>query len=154
MVYVNRFQEALDVALGKLPEKHMDMIKKITDTICEAVQENVRYNTEEYLADSIKDDIAGRAAKVAESMLMNALAGDDKTIRNLFGFNDYYMKNLYLGRLPTEWALIDAIAERNPKIFSDEMIKQQAAQIEELQKTCDRLRKYCDDHHKEKNHGE
>jgi len=143
MVYVSRFEEALDVALVELPEKHTDMINNITDTICGAIQERVRECTVDYLADSIKEDISERAAKVAESMLMNALAGDDQTIRNLFDFNSYYMKNLYLGSLPTQWALIDAIAERNPKLFSDERIKQQAAQIVELRNSCDYLEKEC-----------
>ena len=115
---------------------------KITDTICDAIQENVRYNTEEYLAESIKDDITNRAAKVAESMLMNALAGDDSTIRNLFGFSDWYMRNLYSGRLPTQWALIDAIADRKPELFSDEKIKQQAAEIANLQREVARLKNY------------
>lgn len=147
MVYVSSYEDVLrdglEEAISKLPENHKDMINKITDTICQEIQENVRYNTEAYLAESIKDDITSRAAKVAESMLMNALAGDDKTIRNLFGFNDWYMKNLYLGRsLPTQWALIDAIAKRNPDIFSDERISQQAAQIKALQAECTRLKNY------------
>ncbi|MDY3551461.1 hypothetical protein R5W24_000537 [Gemmata sp. JC717] len=146
MVYVSSYEEALRdglaEALSSLPDDHKEMIDEITDMICEKVQEQVRYNTEAYLAESIKDDITTRAAKVAESMLMNALAGDDRTIRNLFGFNDWYMKSLYSGRLPTEWALIDAIIERKPELFLDERLKQNAALIKQLQAECARLRNY------------
>ena len=146
MVYVSSYEddlrEGLAEAISKLPDEHKEMINKITDTICEAIQEKVRYNTEEYLAESIKDDICHRASKVAESMIMSALAGDDKEIKNLFGFNDWYMKNLYMGKLPREWALIDAIAERKPEIFHDEKIKQQEAQIVELQREVARLKNY------------
>lgn len=146
MVYVTPYEEklreGLEKAISEIPDDHKKMIDKITDTICESIQERVRSNTQEYLAASIQDDIFHRAAKVAESMLMNALAGEDKEIRNLFGFSDYYMKSLYLGKLPTQWALIDAIAKRNPKIFGDERIKQQEAQISDLQRELTRVRSY------------
>ena len=73
---------------------------------------------------------------------MNALAGDDQTIRNLFGFSDWYMKNLYMGKLPTQWGLIDAIAERKPEIFRDERIAQQQAQIKQLTQELNRVKNY------------
>ena len=146
MPYVSSYEETLREgladAIAKLPDEHKDMIDKITDAICEAIQEKVRYNTEEYLAEAIKEDITQRASKVAESMLMNALAGDDATIRNLFGFSDWYMRNLYLGSLPTQWKLIDAIVERKPDVFSDEKIKQQAAEIASLRHEVARLKNY------------
>lgn len=157
-MYVSSYEESLrdglDKALSQLPEDHKKMIDKITDTICEAIQENVRYNTETYLAESIKDDITSRAAKVAESMLMNAIAGDDKEIKNLFGFNDWYMKNLYMGKLPREWSLIEAIVERKPEIFIDERFKQKDAQIANLQREVAQLKNYWDGYEVQNHHGD
>jgi hypothetical protein len=152
--YEEVLREGLDKALSELPEDHKQMINKITDTICEAIQESVRYNTEAYLAEAIKDDIASRAAKVAESMLMNAISGDDKTIRNLFGFNDWYMKNLYMGKLPREWALIEAIVERKPDLFNDERFKQKDAQIANLQREVARLKNYWEGYEVERHDGD
>ena len=140
--YEDKFKEGLEEAISELPTDYAEMIDKITDTICDAVQEKVRYRTAKYLAECVKDDILSKAQDVAESMLMNAIAGDDATIRNLFGFNDWYMKRLYMAELPTQWALIDAIAERKPDIFRDERIAQQAAQIEQLQKDVARIKNY------------
>ena len=91
---------------------------------------------EDYVRDEMGSNAAiglrDTAARMAESMLSNALAGDDKTIRNLFGFNDWYMKTLYMGSLPTQWALIDAIVARCPDIFAEERVKQRDAEIVEL----------------------
>ncbi len=158
MVYVSSYEddlrEGLAEAISKLPDEHKEMINKITDTICEAIQENVRYNTEAYLAESIKDDICSRAAKVAESMIMNALAGDEKEIKNLFGFNDWYMKNLYTGELPREWALIEAIVERKPDLFNDERFKQKDAEIANWKREAARLKKYWEGYEVEDNFGD
>lgn len=148
MVYVNSYEEifkdGLENALKKLPDEYLELINKITDTIFEKCQEKIRYETETYLAESIKDDIINRAAKVAESMLMNALAGDEKEIRNLFGFHDWYMKHAYIGNLPREWKLIEKIIEKRPDIFIDEKIKQLETQVEILKKECFRLKCYWD----------
>lgn len=100
--YDEQIRAGLDQALAELPQDYQKLIDTITDSICEAVQEKVRASTTDYLAESIKDDISRKAASVAESMLMNALAGNDAAIRNLFGFNDWYMRNLYLGDRPTQ----------------------------------------------------
>lgn len=152
--YEDAFRDGLKEALAELPDDHKQMINKITDTICEAIQENVRHNTETYLAKSIKDDIASRAAKVAESMLMNALAGDDKTIRNLLGFNDWYMKNLYMGKLPTQWALIEAIVERRPDLFNDERFNQKDAEIAHWKREAVRLKNYWEGYEVEHHEGD
>lgn len=152
--YEDEFRESLDKALSELPEDHKKMINKVTGTICEAIQEQVRYNTENYLAEAIKDDIAQRAAKVAESMLMNALAGDDHTLRNLFGFSDWYMKNLYLGKLPTQWALIEAIVAKNPQLFNDERFKQKDAEIAHWKAETFRLKAYWAGYEVEQHNGD
>ncbi len=148
MVYVNSYEEifrdGLENALSKLPSDYLESINKITDAIFEQCQEKIRYETETYLAESIKEDIANRAAKVAESMLMNALAGDEKEIRNLFGFNDWYMKHAYIGNLPREWKIMEEIIKKRPDVFIDEKIKQLEKQVKILEKECLRLKCYWD----------
>ncbi len=157
MVYVssyeNHLRDGLDTALNKLPEEYLESINKITDIIIDQCQEKIRFYTEEYLAESIKEDIMNRAAKVAESMIMNALAGDQREIRNLFGFNDWYMKHAYVGNLPREWKLIEEIVKRMPEVFVDEKIKQLETQVKNLEKECVRLRSYWDGYEVEANEG-
>ncbi len=145
-MYVNSydkvFMEAYDRGVIDMPKELPDVVKKITDDIFEKVLNNLF----DYIADDMKrnldDSIRANAAKVAESMLMNALAGDDKEIRNLFGFNDWYMKNLYIGSHPKQWDLIDAIVKRNPDLFVNEKITQLSGQVAHLQKENARMNTY------------
>lgn len=146
MVYVNQYQDtiqdAFKLATENLPDDHTKLVNDISDKICEQVSEKVRDLTTEYLFVNMADDIQRVAAKTAESMIMNALAGDDRELRNLFGFSDWYMKNLYLGALPTQWELIDKLMERQPDVFCNEKIAQQQAEIEQLRHDKIRLTEY------------
>ena len=78
-------------------------------------------------------------------MLANALAGDDDTIKTLFGFNDWYLKHIgHFDNIPTQWKLIDAIVDRRPDVFFDERLKQRDAEIASLQSTVIRLKMRVD----------
>lgn len=151
--YEEVFRDAFDKAFGELPEQYPDLVKQVCDKIYEAVVERVRDDVRDYLAENIKDDLCRKAAEMAESMLMNALAGDDKEIRNLFGFSDWYMRHLYLGQLPTQWALIDAITDRRPDIFLDERIKQREAEILNLKNENQRIRQLAEHWQNKANEG-
>ena len=145
-MYVNSYDEVFKEAFKKgvdtMPDKLKEIVKTLSDTIHEQVLDNLFYTIENDMKDNLDCAISSTAAKVCESMLMNALAGDDKEIRNLFGFNDWYMKSLYLGQMPTQWALIDAIIAKNPEVFVNERIAQQARVIEELNRTSIRQKEY------------
>ena len=145
MVYVNSFEQNFRDAFdesAELPEDYCNLIKKIEDNIWEAVQNKLRDNTVEYLKSNIQDDICAEAAKVAESMISNALAGDDETLRNLFGFSDWYLKHRYIGDHLTQYKLLDMLVERNPQFFSDEKIKQLEADNKALKEQIERINKY------------
>jgi len=144
MVHISQYTDALEMAIDDLPEKHTGLIEKITDQIWDEVQNKLRDHTTQYLLDIVKDDLQQKAAEMAESMLRNAIAGKDRAIRNLFDFNDYYMKNLYVGKPPTQWKLLDTIIERHSNVFIDEKIKQQKTEIENLKRENLRLTKYLD----------
>lgn len=137
--YDEVFRKAFAGAIEQMPEDHEAAIKDIYGKISDAVLEQL----ENYVQNDMKSNLDGaicHAAKdVAESMLRSALAGDDAQIRNLFGFNDWYMKHAYRGSLPTQWKLIDAIVERKPELFVNEKLAQQAAEIKELQAQAERL---------------
>lgn len=146
MVFVSPFEEQFTESLTKatedLPEQYEELIKDIEDKIWNAVQDKLRDSTVHYLKDNMKDDILQHAAKVAESMISNALAGDDKTLRNLFGFSDWYMKNRYLGEHPREYKLLDMLVERHPDFFVNEKIKQLETDNKALNHELQRLRAY------------
>lgn len=142
-----RFMEAFKAGCSVIPEDQSKTIKDILDKIHERVITDLEY----YIAENIKENanyaIRYEASEVAKSMLMNALAGDDKEIRNLFGFNDWYMKHAWNGdKLPTQWALIDALVARRPDLFVDERIVQRDREIvllrEELTRTQSTLNTY------------
>lgn len=138
--YDQVFREAFASGLDHMPLEHQgEAIKKIYDAITEAVLDRL----ENYIAGDMKsnldDELCRTAAKVAESMLMSAIAGEDKQIKNLFGFNDFYMKNPYMGQLPTQWKLLDSIIERRPDLFIDEKLSQQAVEIDALRSQIKRL---------------
>lgn len=130
--YETTIRAAFDEALGALPEDKAKLIKGVTDKIGDEIIESLRESVDDYLFRAIKDDMCRIASEIAESMLRHAMAGDEQTIRNLFGFTEYYMRHAYVGRLPTQWALLDAIVERKPDLFRDEKLAQQARQIELL----------------------
>jgi hypothetical protein len=130
--YDDVFKNAYDKGVKEMPAELPELVKKIVDNFHEDVLTRLHYYIVDEMKPNIDRDICDHAAKVAESMISNALAGDDATIRNLFGFNEWYMTHLYAGKLPTQWALIDAIAKRNPDLFVNEKIAQQAAEIAEL----------------------
>lgn len=143
-LYVNPYEASIRAAFHNsvsddIPEDSEKLIIKISDDICEAVSERIRDRVRTWLLDNIKDDICREAARVAESMLMNALAGDDKELRNLFGFSDWYMSHLYVGALPTQWRLMEKLIERHPDLFVSERIAQLDKQVEEQSKTIARL---------------
>ena len=125
-----KFMAAFNSGCAAIPEDQSKTIKDVLDKIHERVISDLEY----YIAENIKENasyaIRDEAAAVAKSMLMNALAGDDKEIRNLFGFNEWYMKHAYIGdRLPTQWALIDALMKRRPDVFTDERIAQRDCEL-------------------------
>lgn len=122
------FRKAFDRAIEEQPDR-APLVKKLIDEIWEQVVTSLQDSISDYLYENMKDRICDAASKVAESMLANALAGDSKELRNLFGFNDWYMKHLYSGKLPTQWALIDALALRHKDLIVDERVKQRDAQL-------------------------
>jgi hypothetical protein len=146
-MYVSSYEEAFRKAFDQAIEQdalrdRTDVVKKLTDTLWEEVASKIRESIDTWLMDNIKDDICREAAKVAESMLSNAIAGDDKELRNLFGFNDWYMKHAYIGRMPTQWALLDVIIKRHPDLFTNEKIAQQETELTMLRADLARLREY------------
>ena len=140
--YCDVFREAFSVSCEGMDENCEKIVDKIEDLIWRSVQEKVRENTLNYLEENIKDDICQKAAKVAESMLANAIAGDDTTLRNLFGFSEWYMKNLYVGEYPTQYELIDMLVRRHPEFFQKERERQLLKRIELLTKELKRVRTY------------
>jgi hypothetical protein len=126
------FIEAFGRGVEELPEDKTQLVKDIVEKIHEQVIESIEEYIWNEMASKAADKLRDTAAKMAESMLSNALAGDDEAIRNLFGFNGWYMKSFYIGTRPKQWALIDAIVARRPDIFVDERVKQRDAEIVEL----------------------
>lgn len=143
--YDEKFMEAFGRGALTIPENKAKIIKDMVEKIHEDVISQIEY----YVIDELKMNVNGairqEASEVARSMLMNALAGDDKEIRNLFGFNEWYMKHVWnFDRLPTQWALIDALIDRRPELFVDERIKQREAEIEGLQAKLKRANEECE----------
>jgi hypothetical protein len=137
--FVNSYNETICQTLGAAIDAAMSevvnrtpLVKKIVDDIWYEVVQRLHDSIDDYLGENLKDTLCARAAEVAEHMLRDALAGDDKELRNLFGFNDWYMKHSYVGQLPTQWALIDALAKRHQGLIVDERIKQRDREIELL----------------------
>jgi hypothetical protein len=130
--YDQAFLDAFDKGIKEMPQDLSGLVKATLDRVHEEVLSSLQFYIQDDMKSNLDREIRSHAADVASSMLANALAGDDKEIRNLFGFNDWYMKNLYLGREPTQWALIDAIVARRPDVFVDERIAQRDAEIQEL----------------------
>ena len=134
--FVSSFDEKFIAAFGRgienLPEYQTKLVKDIVDKILTDVILMVESHIEEDMKRNMHEEIRSEAAKVAQSMLANAIAGNDKEIRNLFGFNEWYMKSAYVGDGPTQWKLIDALVARSPDIFVNEKILQQDKKIELL----------------------
>lgn len=137
MPYVSPYADEIREALGKgfdaafeaMPDRAA-LVKKLVDDVYDDVVSRVHTAIDEYLGENLRDALCGQAAKIAESMLMNALAGDDKELRNLFGFSDYYMKHAWaFAKLPSQWALVDALVQRHPALFVDERIAQRDTEI-------------------------
>jgi hypothetical protein len=131
-IYEDAFLEAFGRGMEELPQNSADLVKGIVDKIHEAVLTPIMDYVVNKMATEAADALREEAAKVAQSMLMDALAGDDFAIQRLFGFDGSQRRHAYLGALPTQWALIDAIAERRPDVFLDERLKQRDREIADL----------------------
>lgn len=130
---IEAFDSGFDAALDA--ERMIDrtaLVKKLVDEVWETAVSHLHASIDDYLGENLKDATKQRAAEVAEHMLRDALAGDDKQLRNLFGFNDWYMKHTYTGNFPTQWALLDVLIARRPDLMVDERIKQRDREIELL----------------------
>ncbi len=132
--YDQVFMDAFDKGIKEMPDALPGLVKTMLDKVHEEVLTSLQYYIQDEMKSNLDAEIRDHASKVAESMLATALAGDSKEIRNLFGFNDWYMKHPFMGgdRLPTQWALIDAIVARRPDLFVDERIAQRDAKIHQL----------------------
>ena len=142
--YDEVFVNAFDKGIKEMPTDLSKLVTTMLDKFHEEVLSSLLNSIVDDMKGNLDREIMDYAAKVASSMLANALAGDSKEIRNLFGFNEWYMKYLYAGSRPTQWALIDAIVERRPDIIVDERIRQRDAEIAELNRTVGQLRQRID----------
>jgi hypothetical protein len=143
--YDDVFTKAFTGAIENVPWGQAVLVKDIVDQI----QEQVVSSIENYVLDDMKrnldDQIRGAASEVARSMVMNALAGDDETIRNLFGFTGWYMKHAWpYSAMPTQWKLIDALVDRRPEIFLDERLAQRDREITQLKERVAQIGKTAD----------
>ena len=141
--YEQAFLDAFGRGVEELPEDHAALVKTIVDKIHEEVSDRIMHHVREEMAGAAADHLRDVAASMCSSMLGNALAGDKKQIRDLFGFSEWYLKHGYIGSYPTEWKLIDAIVDRRPDIFIDERLAQRDREIadlkHDLKRACDRL---------------
>ena len=71
-------------------------------------------------------------------MLEKALAGDDQTLNNMFGFYPGYREHNKYSildfRLPHQWEAINAMVKANPELFKEERFQQQEVKIEALER--------------------
>src|SRR6185437_13397980 len=139
--YDQAFLDAFDKGIKEMPKDLSGLVKATLDRVHDDVLSSLQFYIQHDMQSNLDGEIRSHAAEVASSMLANALAGDDKEIRNLFGFNDWYMKHLYMGSTPTQWALIDAIVARRPDLFVDERIAQRDAEVRELNRQIANLKR-------------
>ncbi len=145
--FVNSYTDSIRQAFSKVLENEEfadqeRIAKNLTDTILIDVMDRLHCFIAEDMIHNIGDTICAEAATVAEHMLRGALAGDDHELRNLFGFNDWYMKHAFSASpLPKQWQLIDAIVKRNPQFFVDERLLQRDKEIALLKDNVQKLMK-------------
>ena len=147
--FVSSYSAALAEAFGRgfeeIPCDKVAIVKKIVEEIHTEVLDKIEDRMRESMLTQLNDKIRHTASSIASSMLANALCGDDKEIKNLFGFNDWYLKHsCSFSGLPSQWKLIDAIVHRRPDIFVDERIKQRDAEITDLKASVSRLKDRLD----------
>jgi hypothetical protein len=151
--YVNSYTESIQRAFEELDEENFidqeKIVKSIVDKILEEVTDRVHCFISDYVISNLKDSFCAKAAEVAEHMLRDAIAGNDKQIRNLFDFNEWYMKHRYHGSQPKQWDLINAIVEKNPQIFIDERFTQKDKEIELWKDSYNRMKDDRDHLHTE-----
>lgn len=133
--FVSSYDDAVRKAFDAFEFKDKEkIVTTLVDEIIEQVVDKARDEISSSLLADIQDDICRRAARIASSMLADALAGNDEQIRSLFGFDDYYLQHRFSdSRFPTQWNLIEAIAARRPDLFVDERIKQLEWKLGELE---------------------
>ena len=139
------FRKAFEGACAGFDETAQAVLSdKFAKCMREALYE-LQGDIENNMASNMEDELCRRAASVAEQMIQAALAGDDKTIRNLFGFYDGYHSEVYPSdllryNLPQQWRLVNAIVVANPTLFQDERFRQQESTIESLRAEVAKLR--------------
>lgn len=149
--YENKLREVIDNQIKDLEQPECDLVKKLCDTMHERIVQRMHDDMKDYFMSNLRDDICHEAARLAEMHIQTALTGDEKEIKNMFGFNDFYKeKPVYYGSHPYQWDLIDAISARNPGVFVNEKIEQQAGRIRQLEADLARRLTYCENYHEPK----
>ncbi len=145
--FVAMYTDSIRQAFSKVLENEEfadqeKIVSSLVDKILVEVIDRLHYFVTEDMISNIGDTISAKAAEVAEHMLRDALAGDNQELRNLFGFNDWYMKHAFSASpLPKQWQLIDAIVKRNPQFFVDERLLQRDKEIALLKDNVQKLMK-------------
>lgn len=150
-VYVGSFEKAFRDAFSETlaeleAEPFEDQVKKIADKLGEVVLDRVHDDIRDRLISSVGDSICEKASEVAARMLENALAGDDRTLRKLFGFYTYptaYQFSAW-GTRPQRWSLIEALMARSPEFFQNERIGQLEGEVAEYKRIAEAARKARD----------
>ena len=148
--YDTALEESFRMGIQGLTASQEQILKESLDVLKEEVFERLLSTMKQYLVENLQDEIRQAANNHAVGILESALAGDDETIRNLFGFYSIETRPIFQGRLPKQWALIDAIFKRNPQVFIDQKIAQQQAEIQQLRDDLARHRAYCNANHSDK----
>jgi hypothetical protein len=149
-MYEREFREAFSHSLDALDTEPFEQsVKKIVERIADDVVYRVHDDVRDRLISSIGDSICAKAAEVATRMLESALAGDEKEIKQLFGFYDYREGGMahmafHFSPKPQRWQLIEALMERGPDVFIDERIGQLGENIVARDREIERLRKTVD----------
>lgn len=146
--YEAKLRELVDREIKDLEDPESDLIKKLCDTMHERIVQRMHDEMKDYFISNLRDDLCREASRMAEERIEAVLSGDDDEIKNLFGFHRHYKdRPVYDGRHPHQWDLIDSITARNPGLFINEKIEQQAGYIEQLESDLARHKQYCANHH-------
>lgn len=125
------FEESIKVVVEEVSSETEDLVNHLVDKMVSDIHdklfEKVSNRLFDHLIESVQDRIDIVASDGASAILAKALQGDDKTLKDLFGFSDWYLNRssiIFEFRDLTQVKLIEYLIKTYPQFFIDEAFKQ------------------------------
>lgn len=142
--YVSVFEPEATPLRDAMEKLDLEPVNKVVKRATDDLYTHLMDSVNDYLASNLSDAIDDAARGIASRYLGEALAGDDKQLRQLFGCwyrHEPAAWSLIEGRYPDNWTLLRVLCEKFPDLLRTELLGQHETEIKALREKIGQLEK-------------